>query len=78
MTPACRTTPSSRIRASASARTSSRPGIPRSQAAYSATESAGVRIGAQPSCLRASMSEQMCRVSPNRYSPVIRAARSEP
>ena len=47
--------------------------MPRSHSAYSATESAGVRVGAQPSCLRASMSEKMCRVSPNRYSPVILA-----
>ena len=60
------------------ASTSSRPGMSRSHSAYSATDSAGVLRGAHPSCFRASMSEQMCRVSPNRYSPLITAGRSDP
>ena len=54
---ASRTTPRDRIVASASARTASSPGIPSSQSAYSATDSAGVRVGAHPSCSRAAMSE---------------------
>ena len=55
--PAFRTTPRARIRAFASASTPSRPSMPLSQAAYAATESAGVRRGCQPSARRALMSE---------------------
>src|SRR6516225_5255265 len=47
-TPAFRTTPRARIRVFASASTPSRPSMPLSQAAYAATESAGVRQGSHP------------------------------
>src|ERR1700722_240384 len=75
---AFRTTPSARIRALASARTPSSPPIPSSQDAYAATESAGVRLGSQPSFRKALMSDWICRVSPKRYSPVISASSAEP
>src|ERR1700704_3494444 len=50
--PAFRTTPRARIRAFASVSTPSRPSIPLSQAAYAATESAGVRRGCHPTARR--------------------------
>src|SRR6185312_936062 len=73
-----RTTPRARMRASASASTLSRPSIPLSQAAYAATESAGVRWGSQPKERSAPISEKMCRVSPNRYSPVTTPGSADP
>src|SRR6266536_927880 len=76
--PALRTTPRARIRAFASSSTWSRPSMPRSHAAYAATDSAGVRFGSHPSSRSALMSEKMCRVSPKRYSRVTSADLPDP
>src|SRR5262249_15611282 len=57
--PAFRTTPRARIRAFASASTPSRPSMPLSQAAYAATESAGVCSGSHPSARKALTSDRM-------------------
>src|SRR6516165_1960106 len=73
-----RTTPSARILALASASTPSRPSSFSSHAAYSATDSAGVRRGSHPSARRALMSERMWRVSPERYSPVTTPGKPDP
>ena len=64
MAPARRTTPSARIRASASASTPSSPSMPFSHAAYAATESAGGTLGlpAQPP-QRADVGQDVPRVA---------------
>ncbi len=70
--PAFRTTPSARICASASASTSSSPGMSLEPLRVLRDRLRRRTASApSPSCLRASMSEQMWRVSPNRYSPLI-------
>ena len=52
--------------------------MPSSHSAYARTESAGVRWGSQPSLRSLLTSDRMCRVSPNRYSPVTLASSSDP
>ena len=73
-----RTTPSDRMVASACASTRSRSACDFSHSAYAATDSTGVFRARQPRPSRAPVSEKMWRVSPKRYSPVMRAGRSEP
>src|SRR5262249_41740397 len=73
-----RTTPRSRIRASARAITSSTPASSPSHSRYSATESSAVRRGSQPSERSCETSDTMCRVSPKRYVPLGRSATSRP
>ncbi len=69
----CRTTPERAHLARPPRRAPRRdPASPRATPRTRPRSPPGVRRGAQPSCCSASMSEKMCRVSPNRYSPLIR------